>query len=145
MLRPCGRQADPLGYTALHRVAQYGHTGCAMVLANHEVAVDPVAPHEGWTPFMLACLHGHVEVARLLLQLGCDIEVANVAGRRAIEYAAELEMTDILVLLQKHERNTMASYRAQVAADNRCRLSLPPPAVFRRRVPTHDACPGATH
>ena len=55
--------ADRTGHTVAHRVALGGHTACAMALANVGFAVDPRTP-DGWTPFMLACRHGHAE-ARL--------------------------------------------------------------------------------
>lgn len=46
----------------------------------------------GWTPLMKAAEEGHVEIMRLLLSKGVDLEAANKRGRTALSFAAAPSM-----------------------------------------------------
>jgi Ankyrin repeats (3 copies) len=43
----------------------------------------------GWTPLIVACQGGHMEVVRLLLMAGANLEPRSPMGRTALEIARE--------------------------------------------------------
>ncbi|KAL7908150.1 hypothetical protein GGI35DRAFT_486294 [Trichoderma velutinum] len=64
---------------------------------------------DGWMPLHVAASKGHVDVARLLLDIGnFDIDSKNVDGCTALRLAVESEHEDIVQLLLKKGANTDA-------------------------------------
>ena len=45
------------------------------------------AKKHGYTPYMIACENGHLEVVQLLVEAGCSTELTNVIGRTGLELA----------------------------------------------------------
>ncbi|KAL0261041.1 Glycerophosphocholine phosphodiesterase [Diplodia seriata] len=97
---------DEQGETALHLAARYGHTACAKTLitgtsdqkANVELAENAFA----WTPLFIACVDGHLDVAKLLIEAGADLEKADLSGWTPKEHAAlrgHLDIANVLAEL----------------------------------------------
>ncbi|KKY19022.1 putative glycerophosphodiester phosphodiesterase gde1 [Diplodia seriata] len=97
---------DEQGETALHLAARYGHTVCAKTLitgtsdqkANVELAENAFA----WTPLFIACVDGHLDVAKLLIEAGADLEKADLSGWTPKEHAAlrgHLDIANVLAEL----------------------------------------------
>ncbi|XP_071855373.1 oxysterol-binding protein-related protein 1-like isoform X3 [Apostichopus japonicus] len=55
--------------------------------------------NKGWTPLHLAAYFGHVEVASLLLQAGCDVNALNSSGESPLHRAAYTNRTEIVRVL----------------------------------------------
>lgn len=63
---------------------------CKNLLEDHSIDVDKGYKH--WTPLMKASEEGYVEIARLLLDRGADIQATNRKGRDALSFAAAPSM-----------------------------------------------------
>jgi hypothetical protein len=50
---------------------------CAAATALHADTMPLVLLQDGWTPLMLACHSGHLEVMRLLLAAGARVNMAD--------------------------------------------------------------------
>ncbi|KAJ5654077.1 hypothetical protein N7490_001080 [Penicillium lividum] len=83
---------DEQGETALHVAARYGHDECARILlegtdyqkANTELTENTYA----WTPLFIASVDGSLNVAKLLVAAGADVERFDSSGWTAKEHAA---------------------------------------------------------
>ncbi|KAJ5945871.1 hypothetical protein N7454_002710 [Penicillium verhagenii] len=83
---------DEQGETALHVAARFGHDECARILlegteyqkANTELAEITYA----WTPLFIASVDGSLNVAKLLVEAGADVERFDSSGWTAKEHAA---------------------------------------------------------
>lgn len=83
---------DEQGETALHVAARFGHDECARILltgtedqkANTELAENTYA----WTPLFIACVDGTLNVVKLLVEAGADLERLDSSGWTAKEHAA---------------------------------------------------------
>lgn len=60
------------GNTALHNCAKYGYKSCVSILLKKKVYVN-IRNNEGVTPLQLALLHIKTDVARILVNYGCDV------------------------------------------------------------------------
>lgn len=56
----------------------------------------------GFTPLHIACVYGHFELARLLLEAGADIEAKTKNGYMALHLAAQYGHRLIIDLLLEH-------------------------------------------
>lgn len=68
------------GKTSLHYAARYGHAHCISYLLSTELYPVDMASGDGTTPLHLACFGGHIDVAKLLLEHGADLQVKNDWG-----------------------------------------------------------------
>lgn len=59
--------------------------------------------HEGQTPLMWAALHGHAEVARLLLDSGADPMIRDANGQTVWDYAEMGDSDLVFRLLEQHK------------------------------------------
>jgi CDK inhibitor PHO81 len=70
--------ADPMatdmdGYTPIMHAITQGHLEVVRIFVDSKVPVEPTAISNDLIPLSLACQHGQVEVARLLLQSGAKV------------------------------------------------------------------------
>ncbi|KAJ5803003.1 uncharacterized protein N7503_005453 [Penicillium pulvis] len=83
---------DEQGETALHVAARFGHDECARILlegtdyqkANTELAENTYS----WTPLFIASVDGNLNVAKLLIAAGADVDRFDSSGWTAKEHAA---------------------------------------------------------
>lgn len=71
-------EADPSGWTALMYTIRYngGDVRTARLLVENKADVNH-REKDGWTPFLLACAYGSVDVVKLLVENGANIRVKN--------------------------------------------------------------------
>ncbi|KAF2739906.1 GDPD-domain-containing protein [Polyplosphaeria fusca] len=97
---------DDDGETALHVAARYGHEECAQALirgsAMNKTDVDVPEKIFGWTPLFIACVDGHLGVAKLLVTAGANMESCDLSGWTPKEHAAlrgHVDITEELIKL----------------------------------------------
>ena len=54
----------------------------------------------GWTALMCACRNEHVEVARLLVSKGADVNLVDGANKSALQRAQAQQKTAVVAFLQ---------------------------------------------
>ena len=59
-------------------------------LLDQGAQVNFIERKNGWTPLMVACQEGHIEVVTLLANRGADLEVRNACHRTALMLASSL-------------------------------------------------------
>lgn len=82
-------RVNKVGQTALHKAAAAGQTAIIPILltAGASLAKFTPARYEKLTPFMLAARHGHVDVLKIFVNHGVNIESVDHKGRSALAHA----------------------------------------------------------
>lgn len=91
--------ADAQGQLALHLAVRRGHAGVAAALLDALPGSVNARTAKRWTPLMYVCRWGHFEVARWLLQVGADVELASSDGRTPLSVARDGSHQRIVTLL----------------------------------------------
>ncbi|CAK9023729.1 Protein kinase 2 (PK2) [Durusdinium trenchii] len=85
----------------------------------------------GFTPFHLACRHGHLELADLLLQNGCDVSLQADQGETALHLAAQHGQSHLVNFLLANapelysvRRNNFGQRPVEVSLDATTALSF---------------------
>lgn len=100
----------------LHCAIERGQIGVVTALLDAGAQIDSrvgcakgVTTDKGWTPLMLACKHGHVDIARLLLDRGCGAAKLFGYGKEdALAIACRTgppEMVELLLLRGGYDVN----------------------------------------
>ena len=119
---------DEQGETALHVAARFGYSKCAEVLlrgtttqkADTEIAEKTF----GWTPLHVASVDGHLNVVKLLIEAGADLERYDSSGWTAKEHASLRGHLQIAKLLaQKTSSPVLTSSNSSVTSSS-------PPSSF---------------
>lgn len=85
-----GAQINQSGWTALHYAAATGDLQIVAVLLEHRADLNALSPNHT-TPLMMAARKGSVSVAELLLKEGARLDVKNMLGMTALDFAIESE------------------------------------------------------
>ena len=119
---------DSDGETALHVAARYGHEDCAKILLDkshgQHPAVDIPENTFAWTPLFIACVDGHLSIAKLVLEAGADVERLDTSGWTAKEHAALRGHLDIAECIYRETPSTLSSESDQTSTTS----SSPPTA-----------------
>ncbi|EER25756.1 Glycerophosphoryl diester phosphodiesterase family protein [Coccidioides posadasii C735 delta SOWgp] len=95
------------GKTALHVAVQIGRTDYVKIILqamSHSMAsIDVAETTRGWTPLILACIMGHLEIVEILLQAKASHTMVDRRGWTAKEHAAFRGHLHIANLLPTHE------------------------------------------
>ena len=90
----------PLSWNALHFAAFGGHPGVVELLIAHAADVNAVAQTQFRnSPLQVALLTGQVEVARVLVAKGADVNFRQAEGITALHEAAQLGSEPLVELL----------------------------------------------
>jgi len=108
------------GWTAAHCCAATGNLATLRLLLSGGAAVD-AADDDGLSPLHVACIGGHADVARALLEGGAaPLRPSGPKGWTAAHWAAALAHVDCLRLLQGADETVTSS----PSADGRTPLEL---------------------
>jgi hypothetical protein len=127
------------GMTQLLYCAEKGlTTSVKRLLSIRNINVNVKDDLSGATPLDYAACHGHVEIARLLLQNGADVNARNKYGSSPLHWAASQGHIDILHLLVENDANLEAQdddgWRALHCAADRGHLPFIQELVSRYHV-----------
>ena len=127
------------GRTQLHFCAKNGFTtSVKRLLSIRNINVNMKDDWTGWTPLNWAALKGHVEIARLLLQNGAEVNVRDSLDRTPLHYAALFGHVDILHLLVENgadlEAQNNPGERALHIAARYCNLPIIQELISRYHV-----------
>ena len=88
------------GSGLLYLAVQQGNKKAATtLLKTYQADPDIIRKDNGSTPLMIACFDGDMDLVKLLLQYGADIQLRNKQGKRCFEAAADAKEYKILGLL----------------------------------------------
>ncbi|XP_054477801.1 B-cell lymphoma 3 protein homolog [Anoplopoma fimbria] len=109
---------DRNGQTALHLCCEYDQPHCLSVVLSHSQSSTCLESrnYEGLSPLHLAVLRGHIDLARMLLDAGADINAMDIkSGQSPLMHAVESNNADMVHFLiergcdvnsQSYSRNT---------------------------------------
>lgn len=99
--RPRIQARNPLGESALMLATIMGHTEIVRLLLDAGAPVN----HSGWTPLIYAAARNRLDIARLLIAKGADINAAADNGTTALMMASREGQLPMLLLLMEHGAN----------------------------------------
>jgi ankyrin repeat protein len=111
-------EEEDTGNTLLHDSCILGHLQYVTTLVQSAQDVD-LLNKKRQTPFMLACLHGHLEVAKVLAKGGANVFAEDEAWCSALHFAAQsgdVDLVDWLIKDVNHDRG-IANRRGQTPLD----------------------------
>ncbi|KPI96846.1 Ankyrin-1 [Papilio xuthus] len=98
------------GRTALHLAAMNGYAHLVKFLIRDHNAMIDVLTLKKQTPLHLAAASGQIEVCKLLLELGSNIDATDELGQKPIHAAAQNNYSEVVQLfLQQHPNLVMAT------------------------------------
>ncbi|XP_047530472.1 serine/threonine-protein phosphatase 6 regulatory ankyrin repeat subunit B [Vanessa atalanta] len=98
------------GRTALHLAAMNGFAHLVKFLIRDHNAMIDVLTLKKQTPLHLAAASGQIEVCKLLLELGANIDATDELGQKPIHAAAQNNYSEVVQLfLQQHPNLVMAT------------------------------------
>ncbi|KAM5477967.1 Glycerophosphocholine phosphodiesterase [Microsporum canis] len=108
---------DEQGETALHSAARFGHDQCAAALlkgSDEQKANIELAEHTySWTPLFIAAVDGNLNIVKLLVDAGANLEATDSSGWTAKEHATLRGHIDIA----RHLDEAMATSDGGVESD----------------------------
>ena len=87
--------------TPLMVAAWHGHTEIAKLLIENGACINQQDRGNGFTPLIKAVFNRHEDVARLLIDNGADIAIQSHDKKRAIDYACDKGMNNLVTLLKE--------------------------------------------
>ncbi|XP_050548255.1 ankyrin-1 isoform X2 [Daktulosphaira vitifoliae] len=98
-----------VGWTALHLAAMNGFADlCRFLIHDHNAVIDILTLRKQ-TPLHLAASAGQLEVCKLLLDLGANIDATDDQGQKPIHIASQNNFPEVVQLfLQQHPQLVLA-------------------------------------
>jgi ankyrin repeat protein len=93
-------QLDKGGYSSLMLAASNNHPDIIDLLIKAGASIDQVEVTKGWTALIWASKQGHREAVERLLAYHADRNIADLSGKRALDWARENHFQKIVALLQ---------------------------------------------
>lgn len=97
------------GETALYIASRNGHDGFVRAILNppspQRIDIDLAENTRGWTPLFIACVEGHLSIARHLLEAGANPGLCDSFGWTPKEHAmfrGHIRVADLLVSFNSH-------------------------------------------
>ncbi|KAI8482878.1 hypothetical protein Bbelb_394130 [Branchiostoma belcheri] len=130
---------DEVGCSPLHRAVWYNKFDVVQALLSKYAADKDKKNLEGYTPLHLAAKAGHLEILKILLKTGVDLDVVDKVGMTAADHAKEREHLDAVKLLGEYSSKqdaTAADSDKTVRLTDR-RLSRIPEDVLEKEETEH--------
>lgn len=106
------------GGDGLARAIAAGQLKRTARLLDRGAPLNARLPDSGSTPLSTAALHGHLEIARLLIERGAKVQTTNRDGNTPLHVAAFFCRTEIVRLLLKHGASpSLKNRRGETAID----------------------------
>lgn len=112
--------------TSLYRAARDGRESAVkaflLLAADKQDLLDAAEKTHGWTPLFIACVNGHLEIVKLLLEAGAEQKLCDLAGWTAKEHAVfrgHLAVAEFLVAHGAQESGSSA--RSQILREEAIR------------------------
>ena len=97
---------DDYGFTPLSRASLGHHSTARVVRLLLDHGADPNVrtwrPDRGSTPLHLAVRNRHIEIARILLEHGANVEAQDEQGRTPVDFASGEQRDELITLLLEH-------------------------------------------
>lgn len=93
------KASDISGKTALHYCADNEETQCAQILLEKDISILECKDEQGYTVFTLAVLVGNLNLIKLLMEKGADINTKDNEGHKLAHWAAGESLTAYFYLL----------------------------------------------
>jgi ankyrin repeat protein len=87
---------DLSGWNSLMWASLNGYKEMVELLLKNKADIE-VKDSNGWTALMYASANGHKEIVEMLLEAGADISVRTNKGDKAIHFARNVEMAQVLI------------------------------------------------
>jgi ankyrin repeat protein len=94
-----GARVNQEGWTALHYAAASAEPEMVQILLAHDAQVDALSPNQS-TPLMMAIRSASLDIVKLLVERGANIELKNQVGMTALDFAVYYEQRDIQAYLR---------------------------------------------
>jgi ankyrin repeat protein len=95
------------GWTPLHWTVWKGHgEACRALVSTCGANVDSRIS-TGSTPLIVAASYNHLQCVEVLLELGADLALRNVAGVTALDCARKFPNSEVAALLESAEKSPM--------------------------------------
>ena len=95
---------DKTGRNALHHAAQGGDTDIISLIHTHLPNIESKTG-EGYTPLMVAAVHGKLHAVKWFLEKGATVACEDKRGWNTLHHAASGGDTDIISLIHTHLPN----------------------------------------
>jgi ankyrin repeat protein len=89
-----------IGYSPLHVAVNDGMSGYAKLLIDNNADVNVQIPDSGFSPLHIAARTEQKELVNYLLKSGAAVDLADCAGRSALDVAKETGNTEIISLFE---------------------------------------------
>lgn len=112
--------------TSLYRAARDGRESAIkailLLAADKRGLLRAAERTYGWTPLFIACVNGHLEIVRLLLEAGAEQKLCDLAGWTAKEHAVFRGHLAVAEFLVSHgAQNSRSSARSQILREDAVR------------------------
>lgn len=99
-------QQDRYGRTPLYKAALRGDLELCKLLLDYDGDLFIGASWKAYsTPLHIASEKGHVEIVRLFILEGVDVNLQNAAGDTPLHFAAKLKQIEVVKELLRHDAN----------------------------------------
>jgi ankyrin repeat protein len=99
-----GARVNQDGWTALHYAAASAEAEMVQILLAHNAKVDALSPNHS-TPLMMAIRSASLDIVKLLVERGANIELKNQVGMTALDFAVYYEQRDIQAYLESLQKS----------------------------------------
>jgi hypothetical protein len=111
------RSQDDIALTALFNAIQKNRVSMVQTMVRSKISSESVTNKDGVTPLMFAASLGHTDIARILLDAGCDPNKRDRRGNTALDLASKAGHEDCATVIEEYASGSPPSTGASGAAE----------------------------